>query len=110
MATNTDEELIAAALAFADDATVSPADRADLLVEIAMGLHRRPENAERLRAAVDLYHRAIALCAPDDCVIDDLIEYAMLQSNAENAWIVSTALAHIDRELEATYTYASSIG
>jgi len=69
MATSSDEELIAAALASADDAGASPADRADMLVEIAMSLQQRPKNAEQLRGAVDLYERAIALCAPDDYVM-----------------------------------------
>jgi tetratricopeptide (TPR) repeat protein len=39
-----------------------------MLVEIAMGLQQRPKHPDQLRAAVDLYERAIGLCAQDDYV------------------------------------------
>jgi tetratricopeptide (TPR) repeat protein len=62
------EELVAAAFAAADAETASTSERADMLVEIAMGLQQRPKNPEQLRAAVGLYERAIDLCAQDDYV------------------------------------------
>lgn len=62
------EELIAAALAAADAEASAPHERADMLVEIAMGLQQRPKHPDQLRGAVELYKRAIALCAPDDYV------------------------------------------
>jgi hypothetical protein len=37
-----------------------------MLVDIAEGLQRRPKDAEQLRGAVELYERAITLCAPDE--------------------------------------------
>ena len=68
MATSSVDELIRAALETADAEDVAPAERADMLVEIAMGLQQRPKHPDQLRAAVALYERAIDLCAPDDYV------------------------------------------
>jgi tetratricopeptide (TPR) repeat protein len=68
------EHLIAAALATADDASIAPRERADMLVEIAMGLQQRPKDAAQLRGAVRLYERALTLCAPDDIVTCARIE------------------------------------
>ncbi len=69
MATSKVDELIAAALAAADVETTTPIERAEMLVEIAMGLHHRPKSADQLYAAVELYERAIGLCSPDDYVL-----------------------------------------
>jgi len=62
-------ELIAAALASAERESAPPYERADMLIEVAMGLQRHPKEPAQLRGAVDLYERAIALCAPDDYVL-----------------------------------------
>jgi tetratricopeptide (TPR) repeat protein len=62
------EELIAAALAAAGAEAATPAERADMLVEIAMSVQQRPKHPDQLRGAVELYERAIGLCAPDDYV------------------------------------------
>jgi tetratricopeptide (TPR) repeat protein len=69
MASSSVEALIAAALSAADLDAASAHERADMLVEIAMGLQHRPQNADQLRGAVALYERAIALCADDDELI-----------------------------------------
>jgi len=61
--------LIASALASAEVDVAPPHERADMLVEIAMGLQTQPKDAAQLRGAVSLYERAIALCAPDDYVL-----------------------------------------
>jgi len=46
-----------------DDA--GPQDKAEMLMEIAMGLQLRPKSAEQLHQAVDLYERALATCPKD---------------------------------------------
>ncbi len=46
-----------------DDA--SPAEKAEMLMEIAMGMQQRPKRAEPLHRAVELYERALALCPAD---------------------------------------------
>lgn len=50
-----------AALAAAEDTDASPQERAEMLMEIAMGLQHRPKSAQQLQDAVALYERALAL-------------------------------------------------
>ena len=50
-----------AALAAADDADASPEERAEMLMEIAMGLQQRPKSAQQLHDAVVLYERALSV-------------------------------------------------
>ncbi len=45
-----------------DDA--SPEEKAEMLMEIAMGLQHKPKTAEPLEQAVALYERALAVCPP----------------------------------------------
>lgn len=60
------EDELRAALAAADDASLSAADRAEMLMQIAMGLQKRPRTADYLMAAVALYERALLLCGDSD--------------------------------------------
>lgn len=55
------QEEVRAALATASDATIPPAERAEMLMEIAMGLQNQPETPEQLHQAVALYEQALAL-------------------------------------------------
>lgn len=50
-----------AALAAAEDTEASPEERAEMLMEIAMGLQQRPKNVEQLHDAVTLYQRALLM-------------------------------------------------
>jgi tetratricopeptide (TPR) repeat protein len=50
------------ALAMAEDPSATPVERAEMLMEIAMGLQQRPKTADHLYGAVALYDRALALC------------------------------------------------
>jgi tetratricopeptide (TPR) repeat protein len=54
-----------AALAAAEDATATPSERAEMLMEMAMGLQSRPKSVERLHFAVELYDKALAICPGD---------------------------------------------
>jgi tetratricopeptide (TPR) repeat protein len=54
----------AAALAAAEDESITPVERAEMLMEISMGLQQRPKTPAQLEAAADLCDRALALC-PD---------------------------------------------
>ena len=60
------DELERAALAAARDAEISAAERAEMLVEVAMRLQLRPSAPESLEAAIRLYERATALCPFED--------------------------------------------
>ncbi len=57
-----------AALQAADAADATPEERAEMLMEIAMGLQLRPQQARQLHDAVHLYQRALAL-APADAAL-----------------------------------------
>ena len=52
---------VRAALAAAEDPSASPAERAEMLMEIARGLQLRPRHPRQLHDAVALYRRARAL-------------------------------------------------
>jgi tetratricopeptide (TPR) repeat protein len=60
----TEDVRTALAAAESDKATV--AERAEMLMEIAMGMQQRPKTADQLRAAIDLYDRAVAICPKDE--------------------------------------------
>jgi tetratricopeptide (TPR) repeat protein len=53
------------ALAVADDESAGAAERAQMLMEIAMGLQQRPQTVDHLTAAIELYDKALAVCPPD---------------------------------------------
>ncbi len=57
-----------AALKAAEDTDASPAERAEMLMEIAMGLQSRQKSVQQLREAVGLYERALEV-VPADAVL-----------------------------------------
>jgi tetratricopeptide (TPR) repeat protein len=56
---------VRAALAAAEDADASPSERAEMLMEIAMGLQRQPKSPDQLRSAIMLYDKALTVCPAD---------------------------------------------
>lgn len=63
------ETLLAAAGNAARDESASPAERAQMLMELAMSLQRRPKTAQHLSAALSLYDEALALCPAQDALL-----------------------------------------
>ena len=59
------EAELQAALKAADDDAATPVERAEMLMEIAMGLQLRPKAPDQLIAAIALYQRALDLCPQD---------------------------------------------
>jgi tetratricopeptide (TPR) repeat protein len=57
---------VRAALAAAEDETAQPSERAEMLMEIAMGLQHRPKSPDQLHSAVALYDKALAICPEDE--------------------------------------------
>ena len=55
-----------AALAAAEDKTATPRERAEMLMEIAMGLQQRPKTPDHLVGAIALYDRALDVCPEDE--------------------------------------------
>jgi tetratricopeptide (TPR) repeat protein len=63
------ETLMWAAAKAAEEQSASPLERAEMLVELAMGLQRRPKTPEHLQAAVRLYEEALALCPAEETLL-----------------------------------------
>jgi tetratricopeptide (TPR) repeat protein len=55
-----------AALAAAESEDAPPSERAEMLMEIAMGFQRKPKGPDQLHAAVALYDKALSICPGDD--------------------------------------------
>jgi len=66
MATDRYQDQVAAALAAAEEDSASAAERAEMLVEIAMGLQQRPKAPGQLHAAVELYDKALSISGGQD--------------------------------------------
>lgn len=62
------------ALAMAEDPSATPTERAEMLMEIAMGLQQRPKSVDYLTGAVALYDRALALCSDTERLLGARIQ------------------------------------
>lgn len=69
MPTDLFEDQFVAALAAADDESATSAERAEMLMEIAMGLQYRPKDLGQLRAAAELCDKALELCPETDVLL-----------------------------------------
>ena len=58
-----------AAMAAANDADASPEERAEMLMEMAMGMQQRPKSAQQLHDAVALYERALEVAPAQAAVL-----------------------------------------
>jgi tetratricopeptide (TPR) repeat protein len=58
-----------AALAAAESEDAIPSERAEMLMEIAMGFQQRPKSPGHLHAAVELYDKALSICPVDDSLL-----------------------------------------
>lgn len=65
MAAGLTNDQVRAALAAAESDEASPAERAEMLMEIAMGLQARPKSRDELLSALSLYDKALSICPPD---------------------------------------------
>lgn len=54
-----------AAIAAVESDAATPSEKAEMLMEIAMGMQSRPKTAAQLQRAVTLYERALEVCPPD---------------------------------------------
>ena len=59
------------------EAEATPAEKAEMLMEMAMGIQQKPKTADDLLAAVDLYEDAMALCADGDVLLGARIRARM---------------------------------
>lgn len=68
---------VAAARRVAEESSASVAEKAEMLMEIAMGLQQRPKEAEDILAAIDLYREAAGLCRESDVLLCARIQARM---------------------------------
>ena len=66
MASDRVADEVRAALAAADDEGATLIERAEMLMEMAMGLQHKPKSPDHLRSAVELYDRALTICPEDE--------------------------------------------
>jgi tetratricopeptide (TPR) repeat protein len=62
VATGLTSDQVRAALAAAESEDASPAERAEMLMEIAIGLQMRPKSPDEIRSAIALYDKALTIC------------------------------------------------
>lgn len=58
------QDQVKAAMQAVEEASATPVEKAEMLMEIAMGLQQRPRAADDLHAAVELYRTGLELCTP----------------------------------------------
>ena len=63
------QTLLDAAVSAARDENATPAERAQMLMELAMGLQRRPKTVEHLRCALELYNEALTICPSEETLL-----------------------------------------
>lgn len=63
------DEVVQAAMEAARDERATPLERAEMLMELAMMLQRRPKSPEHLLSAVRLYDEALARCPADEALL-----------------------------------------
>ena len=71
------EEEVRAAINAIEGEDASAAEKAEMLMEIAMGLQSRPKSPEQLLSAVELYETALAQCPPEQFLLHARIEARM---------------------------------
>ncbi len=65
------------ALRMVEQAQATPAEKAEMLMEIAMGLQQKPKSPEELADAVALYERALSLAPESDALLRARIQARM---------------------------------
>ena len=70
-------EQVDAAMRMVEEAQGTPVEKAEMLMEIAMGLQQRPKEADDLLAAIELYEQAIRQCGDGDSLLTARIRARM---------------------------------
>ena len=71
------EEEVRAAINAIEGEDATAAEKAEMLMEIAMGLQSKPKSPEQLLSAVALYEKALAQCPPEQFLLHARIEARM---------------------------------
>lgn len=94
------EEQVRAALAAAEVETSSSLERAEMLMEIAIGLQLKPRSRDELDAACELYDRALDICPENEVLMRARI--AARQATAFQA-MPERGTASLERARDAFY-------
>lgn len=71
------DEQVKAALTAANAEAATPAERAEMLMEIAIGFQIKPKSSQDLLAAIDLYERALEICPETHALLAARIQARM---------------------------------
>lgn len=111
VASSRTKQQVDAALAAVEDADASDSDKAQMLMEIAMGLQQAPRDPEDLHAAVNLYQRAIALVPPGETLgaarIRARLSTALMALPASDAEAIKAARSEMTTALATLMTEGS---
>jgi tetratricopeptide (TPR) repeat protein len=98
---------VRAALDMVAQSDAPAAEKAEMLMEIAMGVQQKPKAAEDLRAAADLYARALAICPETEALLSARIRArratALMATPAGDTQLLEEARAELETAL-ATLT------
>ena len=104
------DQQVQAALKAVEGEAGGAAEKAEMLMEIAMGLQQKPERPDDLQAAVDLYRRAIALAPEGNALgvarIRARLATALMAIPGDNA----TSLQQAREEIEAALATLTAEG
>lgn len=68
---------LSAALRMVEEDAASSAEKAEMLMEIAMGLQQKPKEADDIFAAIELYSQGVAMCGEGDALLGARIRARM---------------------------------
>ncbi len=108
---NRTQQQVDAALKAVETAAATQSEKAEMLMEVAMGLQQKPERAEDIFAAVDLYKKAMEVAPGDEVLgiarIRARMATALMAVPAEDATYLKEAKTEIETAL-ATLTAEGS--
>jgi tetratricopeptide (TPR) repeat protein len=98
---------VRAALDMIERSDAPAAEKAEMLMEIAMGVQQKPKRAEDLHAAADLYARALSICPAEEALLAARIRArratALMATPADDTQLLEEARAELETAL-ATLT------
>ncbi|HIC79919.1 MAG TPA: hypothetical protein EYP07_02995 [Kiloniellaceae bacterium] len=102
------EDQVKAALRVVEEAEATSEEKAEMLMEVAKGLQQKPQAAEDLEAALQLYALALDLCPPEQALLAARIRArrgtALLAFPAEGAETIVEAREAFETALETLRT------
>ncbi len=71
------EEEVRAAIKAVENSDATQAEKAEMLMEIALGIQAKPKSPNQLLSAIDLYEYALSLCPPEQFLLHARIQARM---------------------------------